>query len=77
MALTTPGQFVQQTALAAAALYGHLIEALAGARPILEAREQNMPPLDLAAVRRLASEITGHVVTTEASDYESARLVFN
>lgn len=29
------------------------------------------------AIRKLASQITGHVITPEASDYESSRLVFN
>ena len=59
MALTTRRQFVQQTAFAAAALYGHPIKALAGARRIFEAREQNAAPLDVAAIRKLASQISG------------------
>jgi FAD/FMN-containing dehydrogenase len=46
---------------------------LAGARRIFEAREQNVAPLDAAAIRRLASEITGHVITPYGSNY--ARLV--
>ncbi len=44
---------------------------------MFEARQQNAAPLDAAAIRKLASEITGHVITTEAPDYESSRLVFN
>ncbi|HEY6305979.1 MAG TPA: FAD-binding oxidoreductase, partial [Candidatus Angelobacter sp.] len=41
------------------------------------ASEQNVAALDAVAVRKLASEITGHLITPEAPDYESARLVFN
>src|SRR5258708_5679697 len=77
MALTTRREFVQQTAFAAAALYGRPIKVLAGARCILEAREQSAAQLDAAAIRKLASEIIGHVITPDASDYESSRLVNN
>jgi FAD binding domain-containing protein/berberine-like enzyme len=77
MALITRRQFVQQTAFAAAALYGRPMKVLAGARRIFEAREQNAPPLDAAAIRKLVSQISGHVITTDAPDYESSRLVFN
>jgi hypothetical protein len=77
MGLTTRRQFIQRTAFAAAALYGRPMKGLAGTRPIFEAREQNAAPLDAAAIRKLTSEITGHVITTEAPDYESSRLVFN
>src|SRR6266851_4034430 len=77
MALITRRRFVHQTALAAAALYGRSMKALAGAWRILEAREQKAAPLDAAAIRTLASQISGHVITPEASDYESARLIFN
>jgi hypothetical protein len=77
MTLTTRRRFVQQTALAAASLYGRPISALADARRILEAREQNAAPLDATAIRKLVSQISGHVITAETPDYESARLVFN
>jgi FAD binding domain-containing protein len=77
MALTTRRQFVHQTALAAAALYGHPIKGLAGARGILEVREQNTAPLDATAIRKLVSQISGHVITPDTPDYESSRLVFN
>ena len=65
----TRRRFVQQTVSATVAL--------SGARWILGEREQNASPLDAAAIRKLASEISGHVITTESPDYESARLVFN
>src|SRR5215470_14047248 len=77
MALITRRRFVQQTVIAAAALYGRPMKALAGTRCIFGTREQNSVPLDAAAVRKLASQITGHVITAESRDYELARLVFN
>jgi hypothetical protein len=77
MALTTRRQFVQQTAFAAAALCGSPIKALDGTQRMFEAREQNTAPLDATAIRRLVSQISGHVITPETPDYESARLVFN
>jgi hypothetical protein len=70
-------QFVRQTAFAAAALWGRPIEALRATQPIFKSREQRTAPLDAAAIRKFAGEITGHVITPEASDYESSRLVFN
>src|SRR5580704_17385778 len=76
MARTTRRQFVQQTALAAAAIYGSPIN-LPGAGQIFGGREQNAAPLDAAAIRKLTSQISGHVITPEAPDYESSRLVFN
>jgi hypothetical protein len=77
MALTTRRQFVQQTAFAAAALYGHPIKAVAGASRVFEVHEQAAAPLDAAAIKKLASQITGHVITPEGPDYESSRLIFN
>jgi hypothetical protein len=77
MTLITRRQFVQQAAFAAAGLYGCPIEAFAGSPWTLEAREQSATQLDAVAIRKLASEITGHIITPEASDYESSRLVFN
>src|ERR1700719_3165012 len=77
MALTTRRQVVQQTAFAAAALCGSPIKALAGTRRMFEAHEQNAAPLDATAIRKLVSQISGHVITPETPDYESARLIFN
>ena len=76
MALITRRQFVHHTAFAAAALCGRPIKALAGTRGIFGECE-DAAPLDAAAIRKLASEITGHVITPDAFDYESARLVNN
>ena len=77
MALIIRRLFVQQTAFAAVGLYRCPIEAFAGAPWTLEEHEQNATQLDAAAIHKLVSEITGHVITPEASDYESSRLVFN
>jgi hypothetical protein len=75
--LTTRRKFVQQTALAAAALCGRPITALARARCVAERPEQDVAPVDAAAIRTLASAISGHVITPGGPEYESARLVFN
>jgi hypothetical protein len=77
MALITRRQFVQQTAFATTALYGCPIELLTRARSSFEKDEQNAAPPDTAAIRKLASKITGHVITPDSPDYESARLIFN
>jgi hypothetical protein len=77
MTLTTRRQLVQQTAFAAASLCGSPIKALAGARRIFEPLEQNAAPLDPAAIQKLASQMSGPVITPEAPDYESARMVFD
>lgn len=77
MAATTRRQFVQESLFAAAALYGYPVRTLAGVRGILTAGEQNAAPVDPAEIRTLACKINGHVITPEASDYESSRLVFN
>src|SRR5664279_3164217 len=77
MALATRRQFLQQAALAAAALYGRPANALAEAGRNLNPSEQDTVPLDEAAIQKLASQITGHVITPGTPDYGSARLVFN
>ncbi|HUD68099.1 MAG TPA: FAD-binding oxidoreductase [Candidatus Sulfotelmatobacter sp.] len=38
---------------------------------------QDVAGIDAASIRRLASKITGHVITPDMSDYDSSRLVFN
>ena len=77
MPLTTRRQFVKNTALAAASLYGSPIKLLGAERRNFGTRQQNATPLDRAAIKKLASQITGHVITPEMSDYESSRLIFN
>jgi len=70
MALITRRKFVQQTTFAAASLYGCSVEAM------LKAGEQTAS-LDSAAVRKFASEISGHVSTSNTPDYDAARQIFN
>jgi len=77
MAVTSRRQFIQQSLFAAAALYRCPVQTLTGARSILKTHEQNGASVDPAEIRKLASKISGHVITAEAPNYESARLVFN
>ncbi|HXP72044.1 MAG TPA: FAD-binding oxidoreductase, partial [Candidatus Dormibacteraeota bacterium] len=77
MALITRRQFVQQTAFATTALHSCPIELLTRARSSFEKDEQNAASPDTAAIRKLASKITGHVITPDSPDYESVRLIFN
>jgi FAD binding domain/Berberine and berberine like len=72
----TRRQFIQQTTLAAAALYTRPHLAFAGLQGA-PAREPTVPPVDPAAIRVLASKVSGHLITPQALDYEAARLVFN
>jgi FAD binding domain-containing protein/berberine-like enzyme len=75
MAVTTRRQFVQQTAFAAAALYQRRFSTFP--KDPAGGQSQNPSPIDADSLRKLVSQIDGHVITPEASDYESARLVFN
>jgi FAD/FMN-containing dehydrogenase len=69
-------RFVQRAVVAVAALsMRHW--ALADIRHGGEAGEQIGARLDAAAVRKLAAAITGQLITTNAPDYESSRLIFN
>jgi hypothetical protein len=77
MALPTRRQFVQQAGLAAVAACGQSFEALAKAWPNFEAREPKAAPVDVAAIRKLASQIAGRVIASNDSEYESSRLIFN
>src|SRR5579863_7982591 len=77
MALSTRRHFIQQTAFAAAALYGHGIATFGELARGAEGSKQNVTPVDAAAIRRLASGIVGRVITPDGSGYEAARLVFN
>jgi len=51
--------------------------ALADTRQGGEASEQIGTRLDAAAIRKFGAAITGHLITTDAPDYESSRLIFN
>jgi hypothetical protein len=73
MSLISRRQFIQQTALASAALYA-CPKTFDGEA---EGVEPSVTPLDLGAIRKLASDIVGHVITPDGSEYEAARLIFN
>ena len=77
MGLTTRRQFIRRTAVAAALLSGLPARTRAGARGIFPPRERTTAAVDPGAIRRLASGLTGHLITPEAPEYESSRLVFN
>jgi FAD/FMN-containing dehydrogenase len=77
MAPITRRQFVKRAGLTCAAFCVGPMNALSDAQQILEERGQSAVALDAASIRKFASEITGHVITPEASDYESARTIFN
>ena len=70
-------QFLRQTSLGAMALYGRQSRVFAAAAKIFESRAQDVAETDAASIRRLASKISGLVITPEMPDYESSRLVFN
>ncbi|HET6929076.1 MAG TPA: FAD-binding oxidoreductase [Candidatus Acidoferrum sp.] len=77
MALTHRRRFLQQTAFAVTALCGRPFGAFSAAGPLFNASGQNTARIDPAAIRKLGSEISGRLITPEASDYDSTRLVFN
>jgi FAD/FMN-containing dehydrogenase len=76
MALITRRRFVRQTAFAAA-LYGCPVARIGEARRLFNSNEQYGAPLDAQTIRKLASDIVGHVITPDGPEYEAARLIFN
>ena len=66
MALITRRQFVQQTAISAGAHYSFPFQPGKGKASV-----------DPAAIRKLASQVGGRVITPDATDYESIRRVNN
>ncbi len=77
MAVMNRRQFAHQATVAAATFCGRPLGALARAYGIPEPRGQNAAPPDSPAIRKLASQISGHIITSETSEYDSARLIFN
>jgi FAD/FMN-containing dehydrogenase len=71
----TRRQFIQQTTFAVATLCASC-KAVA-AQLVSNGVERNAPAVDSAAVRKLASQLSGRLIATDAPDYETARLVFN
>ena len=76
MVPVTRRQFVRQASLAAA-LCGCSFTSLEKVRGLFDANEQNSAPLDSEAIRKLSSQIAGHVITPGVSEYDAARSVFN
>jgi FAD/FMN-containing dehydrogenase len=72
----TRRRFVAYTA-GFAALRVHPLKALAGTRQGSEAPPPDVAQLDPAAVRKLAAQTAGRVITPDSPDYELSRLVFN
>jgi hypothetical protein len=70
-------QFVQQTALTAATLCWKPTKLLASVARTLPELQESTASLDAAAIRKLASQINGQLITPEAPEYESSRLLFN
>jgi hypothetical protein len=77
MTVSNRRHFLQQTSLGAAALCWSRTKGIAAATRIFEGRAQDVAGTDAASIRRLASQISGRVITEEMPDYESSRLVFN
>lgn len=75
MALITRRQFVQQTAFSAG-VYGFPFELIKGIGVPAQSRAK-AASVDATSIRKLASQITGHVITPDASDYESGRQINN
>src|SRR5215471_10770139 len=73
MPFITRRRFIGKTALASAALYVCPKTLDVQAKGV----EQNVAPLDPAAIRKLASEIAGHAITPDGPEYEAARSIFN
>src|SRR5215469_8421630 len=73
MPLITRRQFIGKTAVASAALYACPKTLDVQAKGV----EQNVAPLNPAAIRKLASEIAGHAITPDGPEYEAARAMFN
>ena len=73
----TRRRFVACTAAAYVALRARQPSALAGTRQAGETPAPDAARLNTAAVRQLASQTVGRVITPDSPDYESSRLIFN
>jgi hypothetical protein len=65
MTLSSRRHFLRQTSLGAAALYLRDTGVLAAATQVFQARVQDVAATDAASIRKLVSQITGHVITPE------------
>ncbi|MBA3915061.1 MAG: FAD-binding oxidoreductase [Acidobacteriales bacterium] len=76
MTLSTRRRFARGIACAAA-LCARPLRAVSESRWLLGADTQTGPSLDPQAVRKLASQIAGQVITPETASYDAARSIFN
>ena len=74
--MSPPGrrQFIQHAAGSLAALCAYPLAARSGAA---DPQAQLVGSFDAAVIQALAKKIDGHLVTPNADDYETARLIFN
>src|SRR5882757_5827501 len=70
-------QFIQHAASSLAALCAYPFTARSDHTGVSDRRTQQANSFDAAAVRALAARIRGHLVTPDADDYDTARLIFN
>jgi hypothetical protein len=73
MALITRRQFVQQAAFSAGALCGYSSHHFEGAE--IPQQGAKSTPVDVDSIRKMTSKIAGHVITPDASEYQSTRQV--
>ena len=76
MMLNSRRRFLRQTSLAAAALCSCPFSSLAAATRSFDG-EQDVAGANTTSIRKFTSQIAGHVITPEMSDYDSSRTVFN
>ena len=76
MALITRRHFARQMAFAAA-VCGCPLCAIGESGRLFDADKQNGAPLDPQAIRKLASQVVGQVITPESADYDAVRSIFN
>jgi len=72
MTLSSRRQFLRQTSLWGAALYGGHTSVPAAAR-VLDGRKPDVAGIDAATMRKFACQIDGHVITPEMPGYDSSR----
>lgn len=76
MALITRRSFARQTALAAA-FCAPPLGALAASYEFFGSNQQTNAPLDPEGIAKLASRITGRVITPQSPGYDAVRSIFN
>jgi FAD/FMN-containing dehydrogenase len=77
MAMSSRRLFLRQTSLGVAAVCLPCSKVFAAATQAFDGPAQGVARADAAVIRKFASQITGHIITQEMSDYDSSRLVFN